>query len=87
MGLTVEEGAAGEGELRGNICQWQSVARLIEFAEENGETPPGRRLSASDLHFPPPLLSTPPPFSAFLSLSCPSRFIGLRSLHRSNLSL
>lgn len=61
MGLTVEEGDAGEGELRGNICQWQSVARLIEFTEENGETPPGRRLSASDLHFPPPLLF-PPPF-------------------------
>lgn len=75
MGLTVEERKrerdAGRGELWGNICPWQSVVRLIEFAEENGLTPPGRRLSASDLHFPPPLLFPPPPPPRFLLLFSP----------------
>ena len=66
MGLTVEERGAAEGELRGNICQWQSVVRLIEFAEEDGETPPERRLSASDLHLPPPVIPPSPPFSPCL---------------------
>lgn len=61
--------------------------------EKNGETPPGWCLSASDLHFPPPLLFFPflplslSPLSLSLCLYCPSHFIGLRSLCSSNLSL
>lgn len=33
-GLTIGEGEDRERKLTGNICQWQSVVRLIDFVEE-----------------------------------------------------